>query len=135
MDGTSDHPRGYKDLFPDDAHLLADPKAWTLRKALTFDFAFMMAQLRVVEGLVFGERHPELTRQLLETEISEAHGAYEVSFIIPSVQAVGKKHGVSFSPPPWERVEDVEHYGIDFSGAWMRDTGLTAERFFELLDQ
>jgi hypothetical protein len=129
------HPRGYIDLFPDDAQLLADPEAWTLRKALPFDFAFMMGQMRVMEGLVFGEQYPELTCQLLETEIGDAHRAYEVHFVIPSVQAVGKKHGAKFSAPPWEHVEDIERYGIDFFGEWMKYVDLTSERFFELMDQ
>jgi hypothetical protein len=126
------HPKGYKDLFPDDAQLLADPEARTLRKALAFDFAFMMAQMRVVEGLVFGEQYPELTRQLLETEISEAQRAYEVNFVTPSVQAVGKKYGLRFDAPPWERVEDIAVYGVGFSGTWIKYAGLTFGQLFEL---
>jgi len=140
MDGVSGDPRSYADLFPLDGELLQDIDAWR-SKVLPFDFSFMLAQLRVVEGLVFGEQHPELTRQLLETDIAEALAGKghprpgSVGFVGPGIQKVASAHGIKFFGAPWERIEHVHDLAAEFFAQWLDDAGLTPQRFSEFMDQ
>jgi len=142
MGGVSGDPRSYADLFPDDAKLLDDIEAWRGRKVLPWAFSFMLAQLRVVEGLVVGEQYPEVTRQLLETDIAEALAGKghprpgSVAFVGPGMQQVARAHGIKFNAgAPWERVEHVHDLAAEFFAQWLDDAGLTPQRFSEFMDQ
>jgi len=103
-------PEKYEDLFPDDAKALQNVEAW--RTVLHRDFSFMLAQTRVVEGLVFGEKFPEVTRQLLETEIREGL----------STRDRARADGVGFGPM-WERVEDAERDATEIAVTWQSLAG------------
>jgi len=98
-------PRRYEDLFPDHAKAFQDVEAW--KTVLYRDFSFMLAQSRVVEGLVFGEKFPDITRELLATSIDEALATREEA----------REHGVDFGPM-WERVEDAESDAREIAATW-----------------
>jgi len=142
MNAASGEPRSYEDLFPDDAELSQDIAACTMRKALPFHFSFMLAQVRAIEGLVLGSQYPDVSLQLLESEITEGQGLqrearqFGLRFTTPSVERVLRKHGLRItSDPRCERAQDVHQLGSEFLATWMEDVGLTAARLLELPEQ
>jgi len=98
-------PRRYEDLFPEDAEASQDVRAW--RTVVHQGLALAAVQLRVEEGLVFGERYPELAGRVLQTAISESCHSRE------NARQVGVDLG-----PIWERVEDAERDAQGIAATW-----------------
>jgi hypothetical protein len=116
MNAAGGEPKSYDDLFPDDAEFTLDVEAWSRRKVLPFDFSFMLFQLRVVEGLVFGEQYPHVTRQLVEAELTRAVATRDRA----------RAYGVDFGGAPWQHIRDVERDAEQIAIAWLslEDTGV-----------
>jgi len=98
IDAAGGSPHHFDQLFPGEF----DPGV--LQSTASFDSAYMLAQVVVIEGLALGKQHPDLVERLL--------GAYFRSVVETAKQAGGSV------PPEMRTLKDFERYLLSLAAAW-----------------